>query len=620
MGDHVFLCYARKDEDFVLKLAANLKQRGAPIWLDQWDIPPSADWDLTIDDALYDCARFLIVLSPAAVGSREVRGELRTALDENKPIVPVLYQKCRIPRQLKLIQHVDFTSSGPDDETFLGQVLRALDVPVPETSEVSETSEVLLRPPAPQLFEPEMILIPAGKFLMGSDPSVDEYARDREQPQHTLYLPDYHLAKTPVTQAQYAAFVQSTGHHVPSRSESWAEPYNWSGATPPKGKENHPVVLVNWHDAVAYCNWLAEITGKAYRLPSEAEWEKGARGTDGRIYPWGDRWDAKRCNSREGGKDATTSVGTYPQGASPYNLLDMAGNVWEWTRSVYKNYPYVPEDGREGLEGGDSRVLRGGSWNYHQDLARCSFRGRYLPDSRFNFRGFRVAASPLFCDDLDSFDPILWHKADWGNSLPPFWNYYLPDHITFADSKMRIRLDDDPCPEGCGGRPYASGEYCSNELYGYGRFEARLKSSDVPGTVTAFFIYTGPFDGNPHDEIDIEILGKDPTKMQTNYIANGVGGHETMIPLGFDASQDFHTYAFEWTPDSITWYVDGAPVHIEDSTRGSLPTAPGRIMMSLWACTGIDAWCDEFIYPGKPVYIHFDWICYTPYVSSIKTS
>jgi len=94
MGDHVFLCYARKDEDFVLKLAANLKERGVPVWLDQWDIPPSADWDLTIDDALYDCARFLIVLSPAARASREVRGELRTALDENKPIVPVLYQKC----------------------------------------------------------------------------------------------------------------------------------------------------------------------------------------------------------------------------------------------------------------------------------------------------------------------------------------------------------------------------------------------------------------------------------------------------------------------------------------------------------------------------------------------
>jgi formylglycine-generating enzyme required for sulfatase activity len=394
MGDHVFICYARKDEDFVLKLAANLKQRGVPVWLDQWDIPPSADWDLTIDDALYDCARFLIVLSPAARASREVRGELRTALDENKPIVPVLYQACRVPRQLRLIQHVDFTSSGPDDEALLGQVLRALGVPTPETSEVSETSEVLPRLPARRPFEPEMIPIPAGEFLMGSDPAVDKDARDDEQPQHTLYLPDYYLAKTPATQAQYAVFVQATGHRVPNVDSDYAQPYNWSGLAPPKGKENHPVVLVSWHDAAAYCNWLAEVTGKPYCLPSEAEWEKGARGSDGRIYPWGNQWDAKRCNTYEGGQGDTRPVETYPQGASPYDLLHMVGNVWEWTQSVRNHYPYVPRDGREHLEREGDRVLRGGSWLNPQYLARCASRilrpSDYLD---FDF-GFRVAASP----------------------------------------------------------------------------------------------------------------------------------------------------------------------------------------------------------------------------------
>ncbi len=403
MGGHIFICYARKDEDFVLKLAANLKQRGAPVWLDQWDIPPSADWDLAIDDALYDCARFLIVLSPASVASPEVRGELRTALDENKPVLPVIYQKCRVPRQLRLIQHVDFTSSGPDDEALLGQVLRAVGVPIPETSEVSETSEVLPRPPARQPFEPEMILIPAGEFLVGSDPKKDKDAGDDEQPQRTLYLPDYYLGKTPVTQAQYVAFVQATGHRVPNVDENWAEPYNWSGATPPRGKEDHPVVLVSWRDAVAYCRWLAEVTGKSYRLSSEAEWEKGARGSDGRIYPWGNRWDAKRCNTREGGKGGTTPVGTYPLGASPYDLLDMAGNVWEWTRSLWGEdwskpsfkYPYDTADGREDLDAPDSirRVLRGGSWQYLRSSARCAARFRPSPDARHYAIGFRVAAS-----------------------------------------------------------------------------------------------------------------------------------------------------------------------------------------------------------------------------------
>ena len=94
------------------------------------------------------------------------------------------------------------------------------------------------------------------------------------------------------------------------------------------------MVHVFWHDAVAYFNWLAEVTSKPYRLPSEAEWEKGARGSDGRIYPWGDQWDVKRCNSLESGKRDTTPVGAYTQGASPYGCLDMAGNVWEWTRSL----------------------------------------------------------------------------------------------------------------------------------------------------------------------------------------------------------------------------------------------------------------------------------------------
>jgi formylglycine-generating enzyme required for sulfatase activity len=384
MGDHVFICYAREDEDFVLRLAANLKQRGVPVWLDQWNIPPSADWDLTIDDALYDCARFLIILSPAAVASPEVRGELRTALDESKPILPVLYQACRIPRQLRLIQRIDFTSSGPDNATLLGQVLRALGVSITETSEVFETSEVL----------PEMILIPAGEFLMGSNPSVDKDARDDEQPQHTLYLPDYYLAKAPVTQAQYAAFVQVTGHRVPNVDADWAKPYNWSGSTPPRGKEEHPVVSVSWHDAVAYCNWLAEVTGKPYRLPSEAEWEKGARGSDGRIYPWGNQWDAKRCNTFEGGKGDTTPVRAYPHGASPYGLLDMAGNVWEWTRSVFESYPYVPEDGREDPERGGPRVVRGGSWVIALRFVRCAVRDWDLPDYRSLSLGFRVVVSP----------------------------------------------------------------------------------------------------------------------------------------------------------------------------------------------------------------------------------
>jgi hypothetical protein len=126
MADHVFISHANEDHDFVLPLAEALKARGVPVWIDNWDIPPGANWELTVEDALYACARFLIVLSPAAVRSPEVRGELRTALNENKPILPLLYQECRIPYRLHAIQYVDFRNLGPDDEAALAEVLRAL--------------------------------------------------------------------------------------------------------------------------------------------------------------------------------------------------------------------------------------------------------------------------------------------------------------------------------------------------------------------------------------------------------------------------------------------------------------------------------------------------------------
>jgi formylglycine-generating enzyme required for sulfatase activity len=489
MGDHIFICYARQDEDFVLRLAANLKQRGVPVWLDQWNIPPSADWDLTIDDALYDCARFLIVLSPAAVASQEVRGELRTALDENKPILPVLYQACRIPRQLRLIQHIDFTSSGPDDEILLGQVLRALGVSIPETREerqklakgvmellrkvvaqpgisryligagvvvalavvavfavselfpelrptpmriaeatpTSRTMEVTVvaptatptpsrllpptntprpelptdtpRPPTPTSAPPEgMVLVAAGEFIMGSP---EGEGNDDEHPQHTVYLDAFYIGKYEVTNEQFAQFVDATDYSTDAEKAGWGwtgtgkgcEPVEGANWLHPRGpgssiedRMDHPVVQVSWDDAKAYCDW------KGVRLPTEAEWEKAARGTDGRKYPWGNQFDYK-CNTSESGIADTTEVGSYPDGASPYGACDMAGNVWEWVADWYDAdyYREAPDRNPEGPDSGVGRVLRGGSWDYPQDYAAVRFR---FEVDLWNYDiGFRVAAS-----------------------------------------------------------------------------------------------------------------------------------------------------------------------------------------------------------------------------------
>ena len=221
--------------------------------------------------------------------------------------------------------------------------------------------------------------------------------------------------------------------------------------------------------------------------------------------------------------------------------------------------------------------------------------------------------SVAWVDDLLFYDTARWSKADGWSNGPPFNVGWRADHVTFADSLMTLRLDNIPCSAGCSGEPYASGEYRTIETYGYGRYEVRMKAAKGSGLVSSFFTFNGPSERprRPWDEIDVEILGKDTTKLQTNYFASGVGGHETTIDLGFDASLDFHTYAFEWSSTRIEWYVDGVSRHIENGSRGSLPTTPGKVMMNLWTGEGVDAWMGAFHY-GGPVFALYDSVRFTP--------
>lgn len=393
MANHIFISYSREDQTYTRKLADDLRQRGFEVWMDD-RIDFGDRWWRTIVQAIRASAAFVVVMTPDSEESEWVEREVMLALTERKPIFPLLLRGRGFPL-LITIQYAEVVGGQMPPEDFYGRLRRVMTVP--------EASEQQLPPPeqtvppalARRDFEPEMVLIHAGEFLMGSAPRKDKDASDDEQPQHTLYLPDYYIARAPVTNALYASFVQATDHRLPE---------HWEGGGPPKGREGHPVVYVSWHDAVAYCKWLSQVTGRFYRLPSEAEWEKGARGTDGRIYPWGDRWDARRCNSKEGGQGDTTPVGAYPQGASPYGLLDVAGNVWEWTRSMWGGfvaepefgYPYDARDGREGsLEEFMRRVvLRGGAFFSAAQKVRCAYRSRNLPDLRNKNIGFRVVIAP----------------------------------------------------------------------------------------------------------------------------------------------------------------------------------------------------------------------------------
>ena len=240
----------------------------------------------------------------------------------------------------------------------------------------------------------EMIFmrVPAGEFLMGSDPGKDEFAREDEQPQHSVFLDEFWMGKYPVTNRQYAVYVKA---EAVARSHHWAKGKNLTGG------EDHPVVNVTWHAARDFCRWASDACGQTIRLPSEAEWEKAARGTNGRVYPWGRREpDAELCNyDRNVGY--TTRVGRYsPQGDSPYGCADIAGNVWEWTRSLWGKefvkpdygYPYRAVDGRENEDAPEDvpRVMRGGSWLNNRRLARCANRNRDVPDNFTLSVGFRV--------------------------------------------------------------------------------------------------------------------------------------------------------------------------------------------------------------------------------------
>jgi formylglycine-generating enzyme required for sulfatase activity len=247
--------------------------------------------------------------------------------------------------------------------------------------------------------EPDMVWVPAGEFLMGSDPQRDPQAREHETPQHRLFSPGFYMGRTPVTNAEYAVFVANTHHRCPS---------HWSGCTVPPEWLEHPVVHISWFDARAYCAWVAEATGRPYRLPSEAEWEKAASWDPAaperkRRYPWGDRFDASRCNTKEAGTGETSPVGAHPDGASACGLLDMVGNVYEWTLTLWGRdmqkpafkYPYDPADGREDMQAhiGVMRILRGGAFFYDASHARTAHRVKSYPDYAVRTRGFRLCAS-----------------------------------------------------------------------------------------------------------------------------------------------------------------------------------------------------------------------------------
>jgi formylglycine-generating enzyme required for sulfatase activity len=247
----------------------------------------------------------------------------------------------------------------------------------------------LLGDPRIDPLRPRMCPIPLGPFWMGLDESdvsavalrygIPEAWVRKSTPRHRVELDAYEIAQFTVTEGEYERFIRETDvDEIPS---------HWRDRSPPPYRSNHPVHGVSWQGVLLYVEWISEATGIQYRIPTEAEWERAARGADGRDFPWGERFSPGQCNTREGGVGNTTPVGIYPSGASPCGALDMAGNVEEFTADLY--WPY-PGSRFEDPDYGTYRMTRGGVFSLDSDLARCDRRhGSCLAGPT----GFRLARS-----------------------------------------------------------------------------------------------------------------------------------------------------------------------------------------------------------------------------------
>ena len=405
---NVFLCHASQDKPAVRKLYARLNSE---VWIDPWldeeRVLPGMDWDLEIQKALRAADLIIVCLSSESVAKEGyVQREFKRALSyaEEKPegtiyIIPLRLNECTAPSKFQQWQWLDYFTEGSDAKLMRSLQMRAEKLGLLTSSadktrvipaSAAKTSKLN---PEPSRFTPggrpvysfggmDFVKVASGDFYMGADDI------EAASPQHLIYQLDYdfYIGRYPVTHQEYALYLRGTGQSIVMA----------------KDKADHPIVKVSLMHAQGYADWLnrkyqADLpAGYTFQLPSEPEWEKSARGVAGNEYPWGNNFDTKRCNSKEGGKSGTTSVGAYsPQGDSAFGAADLAGNVWEWTRSRGMPYPYRFDNDNEDKIGTATLkyVLRGGSFMSEKMETRCAARSWLDATAKREDVGFRVVLS-----------------------------------------------------------------------------------------------------------------------------------------------------------------------------------------------------------------------------------
>ncbi|MCL4271092.1 MAG: SUMF1/EgtB/PvdO family nonheme iron enzyme [Anaerolineales bacterium] len=415
----VFLCHSSADKPAVRELYQKLRaEPWIDPWLDEEELFPGMDWNLEIEKAIEATDVILVCLSNNSVTKEGyVQREIRIALDyaDYKPegtlfIIPVRLEECTPPKRLARWQYADYfegqrergvqrllvslerraeslglmkKETQPRSESFYDKAIKHkelvewfdnLEKEANSKSVSNDLNKITLSNGM------EFLRVPAGEFTMGSNTGKPD-----EKPQHLVNIPyDYWMGRFPVTNEQYALFTDEKEIKHPVG--------DW------KIKKSFPVVNVTRTIVMDYCQWLTNLMKGELplrlllRIPTEAEWEKSARGVDGREYPWGNQFDSKKCNTKT---ESANSVGMYsPEGDSPYGCADMSGNVWEWTHSLKKSYPYVVNDGREEKKDTVRYVLRGGSFIDDIDCVRCTFRGGLRASFFDSAIGFRICIAP----------------------------------------------------------------------------------------------------------------------------------------------------------------------------------------------------------------------------------
>jgi formylglycine-generating enzyme required for sulfatase activity len=398
----IFVSYSHKDPHYLqdnslLGFLKGLEQEDVQFWTDR-DIRPGESWDEVIKTNLVDSQIALALVSQGFLNSRYCQDiEIRTFLENTSYLFPIILSPCEWQRHDWLASRQFLPADGETIEQHYTDPGRRKALFVEILQSLRERIELIRRAELEKRslsFEPATVLIPAGTLVMGSQ--AGDGIPDSETPQHEVELDSYRMGRYPVTNRQYAEFIRREKlQDAPDRKSGWIL------RQPPADKLDHPVVSVSWFDAKAYCDWLSRETGFRYRLPTEAEWEKAARGTDARLYPWGNAWGDGRCTAESNG---TLPVDAHPQGASIYDCYDMLGNVQEWTSTLGGGdsttcefrYPYRSFDGRESTDADwhlhrVQRVQRGGCFRDNRTRLRCAARGFSSPHSRIRWRGLRVA-------------------------------------------------------------------------------------------------------------------------------------------------------------------------------------------------------------------------------------